>query len=60
MSQTPDAKRQKTNGFGHCSRRTSMEEEEVSEVLMITDPQTLFLMLMNDDSVHTTYTKTIW
>ena len=56
MSQTPEAKRQKTNGFGHCSRRTSMEEEEVSELLMITDPQTLFLFmsckLMNDDSMH--------
>ena len=30
MTEAPEAKRQKTNGFGHCSRRTSMEEDEVS------------------------------
>jgi len=28
MTEAPEAKRQKTNGFGHCSRRTSMEEDE--------------------------------
>ena len=29
MTEAPEAKRQKTNGFGHCSRRTSMEDDEV-------------------------------
>merc|ERR1719350_2396072 len=28
MAAAPEAKRQKTNGFGHCSRRTSAEEDE--------------------------------
>jgi pyruvate kinase len=28
MTEAPEAKRQKTNGFGHCSRRTSMEDDE--------------------------------
>ena len=32
MTEAPEAKRQKTNGFGHCSRRTSMEEDEVSQL----------------------------
>ena len=29
MASAPEAKRQKTNGFGHCSRRTSAEDDEV-------------------------------
>merc|ERR1712226_630940 len=28
VAAAPEAKRQKTNGFGHCSRRTSAEEDE--------------------------------